>query len=283
MLGTLLGAAAIGLTLGLLGSGGSILTVPVLKYGLGHPEKVAFAEGMAIVAVVAFGAALPYARARLIDWHSVVWFGLPGVVGTYAGAWLSSFLPGAVLLLLLATVMLLAAILMFRETRLLATASARLGTEPLPRQGSRWVAVFEGSMVGIITGLVSVGGGFLIVPALVLLGRLPMRLAVGTSLVIIGLKSVSGFIKHFNIATGLGLAIDWTSVGLFAAVGVVGSLAGRNLNARIDQQKLKRLFAAFLLGMAIFIFIQEAPRAFSPPAPALPPVSTGTPDSDSGR
>lgn len=262
MIGTILGAAAIGLTLGLLGSGGSILTVPILKYGLGHPEKAAFAEGMAIVALIAFGAAVPFARAGSIDWRSVIWFGLPGVAGTYLGAWLSGFLSGALLLVLLAAVMLLAAILMFRETER-AAIKREAGSEPPRRKVPRWKIAGEGLLVGVVTGLISVGGGFLIVPALVLLGGLPMRQAVGTSLIIIGLKSVSGFAKHYSIAMSLHLSLDWNSIVWFALVGIVGSLAGSRLNARLNQRWLKRLFAGFLLVMALFILVQEAPRVFA--------------------
>src|SRR5690606_18217679 len=113
----LIGALLIGITLGLLGSGGSILTVPVLVYLLGHADKVAIAESLAIVGMIALLGIFPYARSRLIDWRSVVFFGLPGMVGTYGGAWLANFVPGAAQLVLFGLVMLLAAGLMLRNAR----------------------------------------------------------------------------------------------------------------------------------------------------------------------
>ena len=114
MLYALLGAVAIGLVLGLLGSGGSILTVPVLVYLAHEPDKVAIAESLAIVGAIAAVGAVPYARQKLVDWHSVLYFGVPGIVGTYGGAALASWIPGAVQLALFAVVMILAAVLMFR-------------------------------------------------------------------------------------------------------------------------------------------------------------------------
>ncbi|MEL6615065.1 MAG: sulfite exporter TauE/SafE family protein, partial [Bacteroidota bacterium] len=175
MLYALLGAVAIGLVLGLLGSGGSILTVPVLVYLAGHADKVAIAESLAIVGAIAAVGAMPYARQRLVDWHSVLYFGVPGILGTYAGAALSAFIPGAVQLALFAAVMILAAVLMFRGRKEVPEGEER------PRQ-PLWLIAVEGLLVGVLTGLVGVGGGFLIVPALVLLGGLSMRVAVGTSL-----------------------------------------------------------------------------------------------------
>lgn len=259
MWGVILGAVAIGVLLGLLGSGGSILTVPILVFGLGHHEKAAMPEALAIVALIALVGAIPYARARQVDWRNVVWFGLPGIVGTYAGAWLSQFLSGPTILVLLAGVMLLAAVLMFRETLRPAAVIEETG-EPEQPQHPAWRILVDGLVVGVVTGLVGVGGGFLIVPALVLLGGLPMRIAVGTSLMVIGLKSLSGFAKHFQIASGLGLTLDWSTVGTFVAFGVLGTLAGKQLNQRLNQRWLKRGFALFLLLMAGYMLVREMPR-----------------------
>ncbi|WP_284327034.1 sulfite exporter TauE/SafE family protein, partial [Deinococcus metallilatus] len=183
-----IGAALIGLSLGLLGSGGSILTVPVLVYLVGEPEKLAIAESLAIVGAISLFGAIPYALKRQIDWRSVLWFGIPGVAGTYLGAALSVYLSGVAQLMLFAVVMLLAAIMMFRPGGAQPEAATNHKRSPL-KIGA------EGLVVGVLTGLVGVGGGFLIIPALVLLGGLPMSLAVGTSLLIIAAKSFVGFYK----------------------------------------------------------------------------------------
>lgn len=233
-----LGALAIGLGLGLLGSGGSILTVPALIYLAGQDEKVAIASSLAIVAGISAVAALPYARRREVDWISVLRFGLPGVVGTFAGAWLARFVSAQVQLQMLALVMVVASVLMLRTKGQAA---------PDSRAHATWLVVLEGLAVGVLTGLVGVGGGFLIVPALVLLGGLPMRRAVGTSLVIITLKSVVGFAKYLDVLGQLGLSVDWNVLALFTAFGIVGSLLGSRVSTWIPQLSLQRAFSALLV------------------------------------
>ncbi len=246
-----IGAVAIGLSLGLLGSGGSILTVPVLIYFVGQSEKVAIAGSLGIVGGIALAGALLYARRRLVDWRSVLFFGLPGMAGTYAGAWLAKFVSGSFQLVLFAVVMLLAAGLMFRTP-------ARFQND----HGERhiWKLGFDGLIVGIVTGFVGVGGGFLIVPALVVLGGLPMHLAVGTSLMIIALKSASGFVKYLGVLSELGLTIDWSVIGLFLLLGILGTFVGRAIGARVPQTALKRAFALFLIPVAAFILWENLPQ-----------------------
>lgn len=256
MLYALLGAVAIGLVLGLLGSGGSILTVPVLVYLAGQPDKVAIAESLAIVGAIAAVGAVPYARQKLVDWHSVLYFGVPGILGTYGGAALSKLIPGAVQLALFAIVMILAAGLMFRGRKGLEQKADTPHTrQPL------WLIGIEGLLVGILTGLVGVGGGFLIVPALVLLGGLSMRLAVGTSLLIIAAKSAAGFFKYTDVLAETGQHVDWQLIGIFAAIGIVGSFVGNALSQRVPQAKLKQGFAVFLVIMGGFILYREGPKA----------------------
>ncbi len=268
MIPLVLGALVVGLSLGLLGSGGSILTVPVLRYLLHHGEKVAIAESLAIVCAIALASAVPYALQRLLDWRSVLLFGLPGMVGTFCGAWLARFIPGAVQLLIFALVMLWAAQLMWRrglrsrnasgaETNSTdaTTALSQSTSVVAPRAAGR--IALEGVSVGALTGIVGVGGGFLIVPALVILGGLPMRRAVGTSLAIITLQSGTGFAKHLNVLQSLNLAVDWRVIGSFIAVGVVGSLIGKTLNAYINQDALRRGFAVLLVVMGLFVLVKE--------------------------
>lgn len=272
MLFVILGAVSIGLVLGLLGSGGSILTVPVLVYLAHEPDKVAIAESLAIVGGIALVGALPYARQRLVDWHSVVYFGIPGILGTYGGAALSRWVPGPVQLAFFALVMLLAAGLMFRGRQgLEEKAGVPHARQPL------WVIAGEGLLVGIVTGLVGVGGGFLIVPALVLLGGLSMRLAVGTSLLIIAAKSAAGFWKYTEVLAELGEQVDWRLIALFTAVGILGSFAGNALSQRVPQARLRRGFAVFLVIMGGFILVREGPKAVGRGAGAADEVAASPP------
>jgi hypothetical protein len=252
-----IGALLVGLVLGLLGSGGSILTVPVLVYLVGEPDKLAIAESLGIVTLISFVGALPFAYRRLVHWRSVVLFGVPGMAGAYLGAELSTLMPGALQLAIFAAVMLLAAVLMARP-------SPSPG-QPLPGQepkGTRaaWKVMADGLLVGVLTGLVGVGGGFLIVPALVLLGGLPMRLAIGTSLFIIALKSVSGFVKYVDVMRDAGLSMNWDVVLLFGAIGIVGSFIGGQVGGYIPQQRLKRGFAVFLVLMGVVILWQNVAK-----------------------
>ncbi len=254
MLLPLFGALLIGLALGLLGSGGSILTVPILVYLVGQPEKLAIAGSLAIVGGIALAGALPWTLKRQVDLRSLLWFGLPGMAGTWAGAWASQWFSGAAQLALFAIVMLLAAVMMFRS-------SAPRPLEARPPRG-RLAIVGDGLAVGAITGLVGVGGGFLIVPALVLLGRLSMQKAIGTSLWIIAMKSFTGFLGYLPVLEKQGLQLDWPLIGLFIAIGAAGTLLGMQLASRLPQQTLKRAFAVFLVLMGAYIILRTAPQLF---------------------
>lgn len=268
----IVGALIVGLMLGLMGSGGSILTVPTLVYFLGHDDKIAIAESLAIVGAIATVTLLPYARAHLVSWRNVLFFGLPGMAGTYLGAWLSSYVIGAVQLVLFGSVMFCAAVLMFRKTGFHVpdnSDASAASTKPLQSEKSNkkkspsfWLIGLEGISVGIITGLVGVGGGFLIVPALVMLSRLPMRTAVGTSLAVIVLNSLSGFYKHSHLLESQGEMIDWTTVAAFIVIGIVGSFFGHAIATRLNQDMLRRGFALFLVMMGIFVFANEIPKLF---------------------
>lgn len=248
-----LGAIAIGVSLGLLGSGGSIITVPVLVYLVGQPEKIAIAGSLGVVGAIALVGALQNVARGRIDWRSVAWFGLPGMAGTYAGAWMSTRVSGAMQLVVFAIVMLAAAAMMFR----------RAGYEP--RSGGRRAlakVVGDGLAVGMLTGFVGVGGGFLILPALVLLGGLSMHVAIGTSLAIIALNAFTGFAKYLQLLSAQGLSLDWAVLGTFIVLGAAGSVAGSQFANRVPQATLRRIFAVFLLLMAAFILYESGPRAF---------------------
>ncbi|RMF39273.1 MAG: sulfite exporter TauE/SafE family protein [Planctomycetota bacterium] len=257
---TIVGASLIGLSLGLLGAGGSILTVPVLTYVLGHDSKAAIAESLAIVGGIAASGAMLYAKSGLVDWRSVVFFGLPGMAGTYLGAWSAKYVSGGVQLSLFAVVMLAAAWMMASPPRWLSEDDEHVDSQsPSDGRKSIWTVAPQGMAVGVLTGLVGVGGGFLIVPALVLLAGLSMRVAVGTSLVVIALNAGTGFIKYFDVLQHTGQAIDWRAVGIFLAIGIAGSVVGKRIGTRVDQQTLRKAFAVFLLAMGVFVLSREAP------------------------
>ena len=247
------GAIAIGVSLGLLGSGGSILTVPVLVYLVGQDEKVAIAGSLFVVGTIALAGSMQFLRAGLIDWRNVAIFGVPGMIGTYLGAMLAAYVAGIVQLSLFALVMLLASYLMLRPVDLEHASKAT------PRVA--WKIAIDGLVVGIITGLVGVGGGFLIVPALVLLGGMQMHRAVATSLFIIALKSFSGFYKYLDILDKQDLQLDWNTLLLVTGLGIAGSFAGASVANRLPQDTLKKGFGMFLIVMGIYILFRSLPEA----------------------
>lgn len=213
MYAALTGAVLVGIALGLLGSGGSILLVPVLVYLVQQAPKVAIAGSLAVVTVISAATAMPYILRRQVSWRSLALFAPPGMAGTYAGAWLGGLVSGTVQLLVLALVMGIAAYFMLRPQHVPAVP-------PPPREA--WKVVADGLAVGVLTGFVGVGGGFLIVPVLVLLGGLELRKAIGTSLMIIALKSASGFYKYLDVLEQHALALDYAVIGQFTVLGTAG-------------------------------------------------------------
>jgi uncharacterized membrane protein YfcA len=248
---TWLGALVVGLSLGLLGSGGSILTVPILVYVIGESPKQAVAASLAIVGVIALAGAASYARKRLVEWRFVVYFGLPGILATYAGAWLSHLVSGAVQLIVFAVIMGLASFTMLRRGRAAGDAQ--------PQRHFAWLLA-AGVGVGLITGFVGVGGGFLFVPALVILGGLPMHRAVGTSLAVIALNSASGFVGHYVQLAAARIDIPWTEIATFAVIGTAGSLVGHALGSRFAHTSLRRAFGVLLVVMCAFVLWRTLPQ-----------------------
>lgn len=247
-----IGALLIGVSLGLLGSGGSILTVPVLIYLVGQDPKVAIAGSLMIVGIISVFSALPYARQGLVKWRTVVVFGLPGMLGAYLGAYGAHYVSNAVQMLIFSVLLLTAAYLMFRPVK--------LEEEGPTQERALYKIAIDGLLVGGVTGLVGVGGGFLIIPALVLLGGLSMRLAVGTSLVIIAAKSFVGFYEYLNVLSALQLSIDWHIIGLFSLIGIVGGWLGHKVSSRVDQALLKKIFSVFLVLIGVFILYKNLPN-----------------------
>ena len=250
------GAVAIGLSLGLLGSGGSILTVPVLRYLVGQDEKVAIVGSLAIVGVIALVGSYSYVKARLVDWRTVVLFGVPGMAGTYAGAWASAYVSGLLQLSVFAVVMAVAGYFMLKP---MACEDAQRNKHAGQRR-AMWRVGADGVVVGAITGFVGVGGGFLIVPALVVLGGLPMLGAVATSLVIIALKSGVGFLKYQDVLALQGLQLDYSVIALISLLGIVGTFVGAQMAQQLPKEKLQMGFGAVLMVMSVYILGTSMPE-----------------------
>ena len=176
------------------------------------------------------------------------------MAGTYLGAWLAAFVSGLFQMAVFALVMLAAAWFMFRP-------GPRADVDAPPR--AYWKILIDGAVVGVLTGFVGVGGGFLIVPALVLLGGLSMTSAVASSLVIIALKSYAGFYKYLDVLSAEGLSLDWRIIGIFSAIGVAGSFLGNAVSRYVPQATLKKGFAVFLVVMAAYILYRSVPELFS--------------------
>lgn len=271
MLYVLLGAIAVGLSLGIFGSGGSILTVPILVYLLGHPDKIAIAESLGIVGSIALLGAIPYARDGKVDWRAAVLFGIPGMAGAYGGAWLSTLVPGRVQLAIFGLVMAFAAWRMWNRS---AAPGAGSESDHTPVRPPFLPTVTQGVGVGALTGFVGVGGGFLIVPALALVVGLPMCKAVATSLIVIAMNSATGLLKHAHHLLGAGADPHWTVMAVFIAVGAAGAFVGRAFQSRFDHRALQRAFAVFLLCMAAFILGRELLKPHRATAAASVPPST---------
>lgn len=254
ILGLLL-AAVMGLALGLLGGGGSILAVPILTYAVGLGAKEAIASSLFVVGVTSLFAAIGHWRAGSVNLRVALVFGTVAMAGTYLGARLAVFFSGTAQLMLFAAVMLLAAFFMFRKSRPVLEG-LEYGRRDVPGKAAGsmpyGLIVVEGLAVGMLTGLVGVGGGFLIVPALVVLGGVHMKEAVGTSLLVIVMKSAAGFAGYVGQ-----VEIRWGFLALFTVLSVAGGYAGTHLARHIPQEALKKLFAAFLVVMGVFILYQN--------------------------
>ncbi|MDQ3518730.1 MAG: sulfite exporter TauE/SafE family protein [Gemmatimonadota bacterium] len=244
-------AAIIGLSLGLLGGGGSILTVPIFVYVMGFGAKQAIAMSLPVVGATSLFGAASHWRSGNVRVRTAVFFGIVAMLGSYAGARVAVHVSGAVQLSLLAVVMLAAAISMFRSKR----ESLGVADADDRRTGQKLsvpLLAAVGLGVGLLTGLVGIGGGFLIVPALVVLARVPMKQAVGTSLLVIAMNSFSGFLGYVGR-----VEIPWGLMALFTFIAIAGILVGTHLVRFVSQWALKRAFAAFLVVMGALILYQN--------------------------
>ncbi len=240
-------AAGIGLSLGLLGGGGSVLTVPVLVYIVGYDPKVAVTVSLGVVGAASITAAVAHWRAGRVDLRTAIPFGGVTMAGSYVGARIGVYIPGTIQLIALAVVMLAAALVMLRPQRV--ERATHPGDTHLVR-ALRLAPV--GAGVGLLTGIVGVGGGFLIVPALVIWGGVAMTAAIGTSLLVIALNCATGLAGYAGR-----IAVPWGDAGAFIAVAVVFALVGTVLAGRVPAARLRRGFAIFLLAIGAFVLYRN--------------------------
>ena len=256
-------AVVIGVTLGMLGGGGSILTVPVFVYVMGLDPKDAIAMSLPVVGTTSLVGGLGHWRAGNVDPRAVAVFGTLAMAGAVAGARLATRLSGTFQLVLLGVVMLAAGVLMLRDRGAVEDAATP------PTGGWRRYAILAvtGVGVGTLTGLVGVGGGFLIVPALVLLAGVPTRRAIGTSLLVISLSTVTALLAYHGQAT-----IHWHVVALFTALAVIGALLGTQAARRVPARQLRRAFGVLVLLLAAFLLYQNRAAGAPHGAPAADPT-----------
>lgn len=253
-------AMIIGLVLGLIGGGGSILTVPVFVYLLGIDPVHATAYSLFVVGLTALTGAFRNMKKKLIDFKVAIFFSIPAFIAVYlARKFVIPALPEDLfsigsyvitrdfgIMIFFAMIMLLAAVSMIRDKR------KEEGEKKSDVKFKELWIVVEGLVVGFLTGIVGAGGGFLIIPALVLLAGLPMKTAVATSLLIIAVKSLIGFLGDIQ-----NLSIDWMFLLKFSAFSIIGIFLGIKLNQYIEGKKLKKAFGWFVLLMAAFIVYKE--------------------------
>lgn len=256
-------ASAVGISLGLIGSGGSILTVPILVYILGVEPVLATAYSLFIVGSTALVGGVQSAIQKKVDFKTVFIFGIPSIAAVFlTRLWLVPLIPKEIftigsfvvtksiaLMVLFAIVMIAASISMILPSK----KKDETADENAPMTYNYPMILLEGTVVGVLTGLVGAGGGFLIIPALVLLAKMPMKLAVGTSLFIIAAKSLIGFVGDMQGDE----VIDWTLLSSFTVAAVVGIFIGIFLSKKIDGDKLKTAFGWFVLIMGIYIIAKE--------------------------
>src|SRR6516225_9610307 len=240
----------IGVLLGALGGGGSILTVPVLVYLLHQEPHAATAGSLLIVGITAAAGTIAHWRTGRVRLAPGIAFGVLGVAGSYAGTRLSSSVPPDLLLSLFAGLMLAAAAAMLRRRPGTAGQDERAGGSTIVRRALTIIAAATG--VGLLTGFFGVGGGFVIVPALVLAMGIDMPAAVGTSLLVIAINSATALAARLGGHTSL----DWPLLGVFT----VAALAGNRVASRVDASRLTTAFGVLLVAVAAYSLVRSLPR-----------------------
>lgn len=218
--------------------------MPVLVYALGYPVKTAIPMSLVVVGLTSLMGVVGHTRAGTVQWRAALAFGPPAVLGALAGAHLGLLVSARLQLTIFAVIMILAAISMWYGQVL--WTRGRGADPPHPRPLA--LVGLLGGLVGLLTGLIGIGGGFLYVPALVLLAGLDMKAAVGTSLVLISLSAASGFARYLGAVD-----LDWLAIGAFTALAFLGVLAGARLVPHLSQQVLRRGFALLVLVMGVVV------------------------------
>ncbi len=253
-------AIFIGVSLGLIGGGGSILTVPVLVYILGVNPVLATAYSLFVVGSTSLVGAGTYMKKGLVNYKTALVFAVPSFIAVFlTRKFLVPALPdplftvGEAIITKNIGIMVFFALIMLAASYSMITAKKCVDCdENEPVVFNFPMIALEGSVVGVITGIVGAGGGFLIIPALVLLAKLPMKLAVGTSLLIIAAKSLIGFLGDLSTQT-----IDWQLLLIFTSLSIVGIFSGSALSKKINEKVLKTGFGWFVLVMGIYIITKE--------------------------
>jgi uncharacterized membrane protein YfcA len=253
-------AILIGVSLGLIGGGGSILTVPVLVYILGVNPVLATAYSLFVVGSTSLVGAATYMKKGLVNYKTALVFAIPSFIAVFlTRKFLVPALPdplftvGEAIITKNIGIMVFFALIMLAASYSMITAKKCVDcNEDEPVVFNFPMIALEGSVVGVITGVVGAGGGFLIIPALVLLAKLPMKMAVGTSLLIIAAKSLIGFLGDLSSQT-----IDWQMLLIFTSLSIVGIFIGSGLSKRINEKILKTGFGWFVLAMGIYIITKE--------------------------
>ncbi len=256
------GALLMGMTLGLIGGGGSILTVPILVYLFSVDTVLATAYSLFIVGFTSLIGSFSHISQGNVHWKTAIVFGIPSIISVYiTRSYLVPLVPQHIMnigtfeltkplaiLIFFAILMILASYTMIKGT------NNTLKEEKVSEISYNYpMILLEGIVVGAITGFVGAGGGFLIIPALVLLAKLQMKQAVGTSLVIIALKSLIGFLGDLKNSE----SIDWSFLGIFSLVAIIGIIVGSLLSKKVSDEKLKPAFGYFVLIMGVYIIGKE--------------------------
>jgi uncharacterized protein len=255
-------AVVMGMVLGLLGGGGSILTVPILVYFFGLPAAIATGYSLLVVGITSLVGSVKYYRERLIDFRIALLFAIPSMIGVLVSRkYLLPVLPDnmsvfslgvtkdQVIMLFFAVLVLVISVFMFKAKEEDANKDSQAS---ISKNKLYWIAL-EGFLVGVITGFVGAGGGFMIVPALMLLANVPLRKAIATSLVIISLKSLAGFVGDLSE----GSQFDWYFLSVFVSITMIGVLLGTVLNKKMPVLVLRKGFAYFVFGMGLLIVVKE--------------------------
>jgi uncharacterized membrane protein YfcA len=237
----------IGLSLGLLGGGGSLLTVPALVYLVGQTPQAAVTTSLAIVGANSVVGAMFHSSHGRLDWKVALAFGSAGMLVSYLSANISKLISPELLLVIFALLMIgIGLMLLSRRAKEDDTTYV---AKPL------WLVFTSGAGVGLLTGILGVGGGFLVVPALVMLVGLPVQTAVGTSLIIIAMNSIAGFLGHIRSGS-----LDEMVTLVFTSAGLVGTFIGMRLFRRLSPSKLQKAFAVFVIALAAFLLIDNFPK-----------------------